>query len=271
MAELKQCEFFLLRYVPDAIRQQFVDIAVALMEVAPADCTGFAGVRFAKDWQRVTRLDPAADVDYLDALRNELMEDVKDAGNARALRLKLDDSFSHVIQASAVQTCLAENPRLEMETLARHYLDFEWPAAHKAKSARKAIYRQMRHAFEQEGVWKLMQKAISVEKFTRKGDPLKIDCGYQPNGVIKLFHSVPLQADTELAKVLAFSIPQIEAGIRRERNARTEFTAIVEDDLDRSDEAVLFSLATLHDARITVANISQLPQIAKTARQELKL
>ena len=32
MAELKQCEFYLLRYVPDAVKDEFVNLGVVLLE-----------------------------------------------------------------------------------------------------------------------------------------------------------------------------------------------------------------------------------------------
>ena len=52
----------------------------------------------------------------------------------------------------------------------------------------------MREAFEQAGVWKhkQMRKRIAVAEYTHPGDPLKIDCGYRPNGEVKLFHAVSL-------------------------------------------------------------------------------
>ena len=33
MAELKQLEFFLLRYVPDAVKEEFVNIGLLMREV----------------------------------------------------------------------------------------------------------------------------------------------------------------------------------------------------------------------------------------------
>ena len=70
MAEKKQCEFFLLRYVPDAVKDEFVNIGVVLLETggaggAPA---GFADLRFTADWSRVRCLDRAAFVELLAAL-----------------------------------------------------------------------------------------------------------------------------------------------------------------------------------------------------------
>ena len=44
MAELKQCEFFLLRYVPDAVKDEFVNIGVVLMEPGE-ERSGFARAR----------------------------------------------------------------------------------------------------------------------------------------------------------------------------------------------------------------------------------
>ena len=45
MAERKQLEFFLLRYVPDAVKDEFVNIGVVMVETGAKD-GGFAEVRF---------------------------------------------------------------------------------------------------------------------------------------------------------------------------------------------------------------------------------
>ena len=58
MAERKQLEFFLLRYVPDAVKDEFVNIGVVMVEPG-ANGGGFADVRFTRDWRRVRCFDPA--------------------------------------------------------------------------------------------------------------------------------------------------------------------------------------------------------------------
>jgi len=68
MAEKHQCEFFLLRYVPDAVRNEFVNIGVLLVE---ADA-GFADIRLTKDWRRVRCLDSDVDVEMLEAIGREV-------------------------------------------------------------------------------------------------------------------------------------------------------------------------------------------------------
>jgi hypothetical protein len=110
-----------------------------------------------------------------------------------------------------------------------------------------------------------------VAKYTHSGDPLKIDCGYQPNGVIRLFQAVSLSTEPDSAKILAFSYPALSEGIARIENAKTDLTAIVEDELDRNDEAIQFALETLERTAINIAGINQLGAIAERARTEMRL
>ncbi len=94
-----------------------------------------------------------------------------------------------------------------------------------------------------------MRKDIAVAQYTRKGDPLKIDCGYRPNGVIHLFHAVSLATDVNSAKVLAFSYSEMREGLQTAEHAMNDLTAITENELDLSDEGVAFALATLQGER----------------------
>ena len=268
MAELKQLEFLLLRYLPDALREEFVNIGVVMLE--PGVEGGYAEVRFTRDWRRVRCLDPAADVETLEALESDLREQLtRGVADRETLLEKLQDYCSSGVQFSAAKACLAADPAREMETLARMYLERRGAGKREA-SARQAIAGRMREAFEQAGVWQLMRKKIAAAQYTYKGDPLKIDCGYRPNGVIKMFHAVALGSDVDAAKVLAFSYPDLRAGIARVEKAKAELTAVVEDGLDRADEAILFALATLQRNDIAVAAAGELPQIAERARVELR-
>ena len=67
MPELLNCKFFLLRYVPDAIRNEFVNIGLVLL---PPDSP--AELRLVNDWSRVSALAPQADVEMLQAVGDEL-------------------------------------------------------------------------------------------------------------------------------------------------------------------------------------------------------
>lgn len=274
MAEKKQCEFFLLRYVPDAVKDEFVNIGVVLVEGGGSPA-GFADLRFTADWSRVRCLDPAADIEMLEAVEADLRRGLSESGASRDLLLKrINDSFSNTLQLSPVKACLAESPHEELGRLAEMYLESRRGREEKARAAagRHAIFQSMRAAFEHAGVWRLpqMRKRIAVAQYTRPGDPLKLDCGYRPNGVVKLFHAVSLAAEVDSAKVLAFSFPLIAEGIRKKEKAKTTLTAIVEDTLGRKDEAIAFALATFKGSHIVVAPAADLPRIAEAARRELR-
>jgi hypothetical protein len=116
-----------------------------------------------------------------------------------------------------------------------------------------------------------MFKKIPAKKYTHPGDPLKIDCGYRPNGVIKFFHAVPLSTGADTAKILAFSYPLLRDGVARVDGWKTELTAIVEPDLQREDQEISFALEMLQNNAIQVAGTDELPRLAEAARRELRV
>ena len=216
-------------------------------------------------------LDPEADVEMLQALENDLRNQLREMNGDHDLLLRrIQDSFSNAIQPSEFQACLASSAVAEADELARLYL--ERPRRRqqaREPSGRVAIVARMRSEFEAAGVWPLMQEKIPVSRYTRSGDPLKIDCGYSPNGTVKLFHAVTLSSDVNAAKVLAFSFPQLSQGILKAENKQAMLTAIVEDDLPSKDESVRFARETLEQNAIRIAPVSMMPQIARDAAREL--
>jgi len=270
MAEKRQCEFFLLRYAPDAVKEEFVNVGVVLLEE-----NGFADVKFTHDFRRVKCLDAAADIEVLQEMEKEIRTRIKDAGPDREkIIAKLKDSFSSTLQISSSKAVLAESPQKEIEVLAKMYL--ESPAREReAREARgrQAILQRMESAFEAEGVLNDSRffRNRAVEQYTRVGDPLKIDCGYVPNGVVKLFHAVSLASDPDSAKILAFSYPQLVEGIARADKKKAELTAVTEDALDQQDESTAFALETLTKSKIEIVTVNEMGRIATLAREELRI
>ena len=68
--ERRACEFHLLRYVPDAVRNEYVHIGVILREQGSRG--GAREVQFTRDWRRVRCLDPEADTALLEGMESEL-------------------------------------------------------------------------------------------------------------------------------------------------------------------------------------------------------
>lgn len=267
VTEKRQCEFFLLRYVPDAVKDEFVNIGVVMLE---ADA-GFADIRLTRDWRRVRCLDPGVDVEMLEAMEREVRARLADVTDRDLLMRKLEESLSNTVQLSTAKGCLTDDPRKEIEELASMYLETKRAGEKREAGGRQRLLGGMRMAFEQAGVWAHLRQGIAVSQYTNKGDPLKIDCGYRPNGVVKLFQAVSLATDVNAAKVLAFSYPRIAEGIERDEKANTALTAVVEDELDRGDEGIQFALAIMEQSKIRIVVVSEMPGIAELARKELRL
>ncbi|MGB6133445.1 MAG: DUF3037 domain-containing protein [Acidobacteriaceae bacterium] len=278
MSSRIQCEFLLVRYVPDPVRNEFVNIGVLVRDAAHPES---AQLRFTRDWGRVLCIDPDADTAMLEAMEGEMRQRLleKDAGT-KPLMAIIEDSFSHQLQITEPKGCLAETLPAQMDELMRLYVEPRKVKAGKALSGRAAIARTLRTRFEQAGVWDLMRRRIAASAYTRPGDPLKIDCGYRPNGIIRMFHAVSLSTDVELAKVLAFSAPALRAGVARIESAELELTAVVEplrdgegdlpSQADRIDE-YRFGVETMEAQQIRVLTVNDLERVAETARRELRV
>ncbi|HST78184.1 MAG TPA: DUF3037 domain-containing protein [Verrucomicrobiae bacterium] len=265
MANRQQCSFFLLRYVPDAVKNEFVNIGLVLLPQG-----GEPELRFTHDWSRVRCLDAQADVDLLDALESDLRDQLHSLnGDRDSILRRIQDSFSNALQPSEIKACLAESPALEADELARLYLDRQRLRAQREPSARQAIRDRMQQEFEKVGVWPLMWHNVEAARYTRKGDPLKIDCGYSPNGTVKLFHALALETDPNSAKVLAFSYPQLAEGILKVESKRAELAAVVDDSLPDDEEQTGFGLDILRSQKIRIVPISAMAAEARNAAAEM--
>ena len=119
MTDRLQCRFFVLRYAPDAVKNEFINVGLVLLPPA-----GGAQVRFTRDWSRVLCLDPEADVEMLQALEKDLRDQLREMNGDHDLILRrIQDSFSNAIQPSEFQACLAASPMAEADELARLYLE----------------------------------------------------------------------------------------------------------------------------------------------------
>jgi hypothetical protein len=266
MAERRQLEFFLLRYVPDAVKDEFVNIGVVMFE---ANGGGFADVRFAKDWRRVRCLDPQADVEMLASLERDVRGQLWILPERALLLKRLEDSFSNVIQLSPMKGCLAEDPEREIEAMASMYLEFVKVGGRRDATGRQLILGKMREAFERAGIAKFVLP-VPVAPYTKPGDPFAFDFGYRVGGEIKLFHAVSLKASVDAAVMLAARYPKIAPVMAAKTDAAPSLVAVIDDDLDRGQESVRFALSMMKDERIRIAVTAEMPEIAEVARRELR-
>jgi hypothetical protein len=267
MAEKRQLEFFLLRYVPHAVRQEFVNIGVLMIEPG-ANGAVFADVRFAKDWRRVRCIDPQADVEVIEALLSEIRKEVGEIRDRTMLLRRMEDSFSNVIQLSGPMQLMAEAPALEIEAMASMFVDEMKVTGGRVLTGRQRILGAMRDAWETAGVAALLT-SVPVAPYTKPGDPFAFDFGYRVGSEIKLFHAVSMKAGVETAVTLAVRYPKIAPLMERVMGAAPSLTAVIDDGVDRGQEAVSFALSMMEEERIRVAAVAEMPGIAEVARREL--
>ena len=298
MTELHKLEYMVLRYVPDVVKGEFVNLGVILVEQEKPGA-GFADVKFVKELGRLPLVDPEIEIKTLIALQsdiraglNSLVEDCSKGGEALSrhewfLRT-CQDSFSNALQVSDAKAIWAADPAAELDRLMKTYCEPTQRVGRTREdraSGRSYIVSRMTDEFQRVNAWELMAKEIEASVYTGKGDPLKIDCGYKIetrlaaeslgipaglNSITRLFHGVSLKQNTQLAKVLAFSWPRLYDGIARVKESHAVLTAVVEDDLDRGTPEVEFALNTMLE-NMTVRYVSQLPEIADVARREMEL
>lgn len=283
------CEFQLLRYVPDVVRNEFVHIGVILRDSGDPPRVE---VRFTRDWRRVRCLDPDADTALLEGMETELKKRLAEEPAGKFRRI-LDESLSLAVQMTEPKAYLAESIPAGLEELMRIYVDPP-PRERVARlRGRAAVQAAMRNEFERAGVWELMRRQIRAAQYTRPGDPLRIDAGYrqvqepasrvgagaEENGLIRMFHAVSLEPGVEMAKILAFSSASLRAGVERVEKAGLELTAIVEpvaqltagEDQGERLEMYRFAVETMEEHQIRVLTTSDLPRVAATARRELRV
>jgi DUF3037 family protein len=275
MADLKHLEFYVLRYVPYVVRPDSVGIGVLLLEPRPND-RGFADVRMTGDWRRVRCFDPQVDIEVLQSIEADIRRQLQHSQNVGPLLLKLEDSFANLIQITPRQVCLAADPAQELERLRSIYLDDPQlealPAAARPKSEHAMILAGIEDALTRAGIWALRIEKIKAAEYTKKtGDTLVFDFGYVIGTDARFFQAVPLKTNINQLKAvnLAHRFPKVADCIHAENRTSARLTAVIADDLDRTNPEIEFALDAFKDNNVKMATVSDMPSIADRTRQDL--
>jgi hypothetical protein len=114
---LRLCEFRLVRYVPNAVKEEFINIGAIFIN------DGFVTVHFTANWDRVRNVDKSADIEMLKALEDELRQRLSQGGKYRDGALAdLQDRCSNALQFTERKACLCTDAERELETLVSLYL-----------------------------------------------------------------------------------------------------------------------------------------------------
>lgn len=267
-SKLKACSFFLVRYVPDLVRDEGLNIGLFLHspEQEYLDCL------FTNDFGRIKRLHPQADLELLRELQPHFEQQIKEhESDLGGYIREMQESYSNLIQVTPSRSCLTADPRSEIQELFARYVGTPVGGSVQ-QDTRMRIKQALTSALDRAGVLrlKLFEKHIPAELWTKKGDPFSFDYGYKPlrvggrpNGHIKLIHALSLKRDTELAKVLAYTVDRV-----REREP-ADLTAVVEARASAADEIAQASQDILEERRIVIQPLAGVDEYAQSVRREL--
>ena len=255
---LQPCAYHVVRYQPNLVRDEWVNIGVLLLDPA----TGRVRQRWLEepaDLVRLRRLHPAADEELLLRLPAEF--DRQFAGremDAEAILEKFDETLSNAVQLAPRKGLLSRDPDAELDRLFREQVEplrepRRGPVEIRTRSdvrARAADY------FRSEKILRLMQRGVRVEEFTAPGDPMRIDFSYRRNGTRGFVHSLAIGRDPGQAKLLAYT-----AGAIRERLSHTEFLAVTEREPARGNMRDQFVSGILAESDIRVVPLGGAAQV----------
>lgn len=227
MPELEErpCAYHILRYTPNLVRDEWVNIGVLVFDPA----TGARRIRMIEEpaeFARVRRLHPQTDEALLRGLRDDFERQfARQNGGFREYLARLNETLSNALQLAPQKGVLTEDLDAELERL---YVDHVSPPQARADSrrhlaSRGALRSWCNQVLRQARVWERIEKYVPAEKFTFAGDPMKIDYGYRRNGTQGFIHTLSVVRDPGHAKILAYTAERI-----RTKVASTEFTAVTD-------------------------------------------
>ena len=119
MNTLKPYSFYIIRYVPDVIREEFINIGLLIFDQSGAQAPV---VRLTGDWARLRRLCQDVDVEFLQALREELIRRLAEDREGSSFIGLTEDFFSGNLQISSERGRAAESMNVLADQLLELYV-----------------------------------------------------------------------------------------------------------------------------------------------------
>ncbi|HEX5424913.1 MAG TPA: DUF3037 domain-containing protein [Candidatus Acidoferrales bacterium] len=259
----------ILRYTPNLIRDEWVNIGVLLEDAEPSPAHiarhAMRVIEESSEIARIRRLHPDADETLLRMLPSEFGEILQAPPvNGIALMAKVDQTMSNVLQFGPVKGLIAEDFETELDRLYREHVAPP-PRARGGivESARGWIKARLDDVLRRRRVPRL-ERRISVEQFTEPGDSFRFDYGYR-NGVRGFLHAVAIGRDPVQAKVLAYTADRVRAQL-----PNCEITAITESDPSTDNRRHAFVARLFEDSRITIVPLNRVEKFAEELRLRLQ-
>src|SRR5271166_567416 len=266
MAEKRQLELYLLRFLPHALRDDFVTVGLLLVE----SDGGYAEVRFTRDWRMLQCVAPDVELEWFEMVERKIRAQLGNLRRREDLVQLMNERFGSMIDVAPAKAVLTEDPEKEMSVLTSMYLlPVERGERTQQRTGRGAIVHAMREAFNQAGVLELMQRDLDVVKYTGQGDPFRIDFGYRVGKAVKMFHAVSLAVNLDQALALAYRYSRVDAGMRMEQ-LQASLTAVLDEGMALREEKTKFAIGMLEQNTVRVRTVGEMAEIAGEVRRELQ-
>ena len=261
---LKECTFFLVRYVPDLVRDEVLNIGVFVHspEQKYFDCL------FSDDLRRVKSFHPQADLELLRELQQHFEEEIDRRSNDWEDYIRSLQEYSNLIQFTEPRSCRVRDPSTEIQDLFTRYVGGR-NSGPPPENNRLRIKQKLTAAFVRAGVWERLDKRIRASTWTHPGDAFTFDFGYtspkvagKPNGHIRFVHALSQKRDARLAKELIYTLDHVR------RKEPAELTAVVEDEPENDPDA-RHTRSILEEGGIPIRLLSGLEDYAQSVRREL--
>src|SRR5665213_252005 len=276
--ELRSCAYHVVRYVPNLVRDEWVNIGILLFDPA----NGRILRRLMEEpgeFARVRRLHPGADEELLRRLPEEfdaqfaaepssssLPASEGGNGKAGANLARLESTLSNAVQFSPQKGLLALDLDTELDRLYRDHVEPpRYGRVFEDLATRNAIRTRANQVFRSTGIWPRLERRIRVAEFTYPGDPLRVDYAYRRNGTRGFVQALPLGRDPGQAKILAFTADAIRAKV-----PKSEFIAVTEvNPQPRDNPRHRFVTGLLEERGIPVVPLARLAEWAFQLRPAL--
>jgi hypothetical protein len=269
MANKRQLELYLLRFLPYALRDDFVTVGLLLSE----SDGGFAEFRLTSDWRMLQCMAPDVELEWFALVESEIRKSLPGLARREELMQLVSEKFGTMLDVAPAKAVLTEDPVKEMEVLASMYLvPLERGERVQQRSGRVAIIHSMKEAFGDAGVLELMQKDLAVAQYTGAGDQFKIDFGYRVRSELKMLQAVSLTASVNhtQAVALAYRYPRIAVGLAKEQT-QSSMIAVVDLATEFRDERAQFAVGMLEENSVQARTVGEMTEIAAGVRRELRV
>jgi len=265
-ARFQTCVYHILRYTPNLIRDEWVNVGV-LLHLPDQRQVRLRLVGDDDEFARLRRLHPEADLAVVRALQAELDARLAEHSDDIAGYIaKLDETLSNVLQLSPRKAVLTQDFDSEFDRL---YRDHVAPPRVRARAGlesgtRSALRTRINDVFRSAGVLGKIERNFAVDEFTYRGDPMRLDYAYRRNGARGFVHALALARDPAQAKALAFTAERI-----RSKLGSTEFAAVTETEPRPDNERHQFVVGLLSGQEIQVVPLARLVEYANRLRPDL--